>query len=285
MTGLGVVVVTYESAAVLSPLLEDLRTVEPDARVVVVDNASPSGPPPVPGPAELLRLPDNRGYGAACNAGARHLEGVSHIAFLNPDVRLRGPSLSQLAAGLATRRKAGVATGPVVGPRGERVPSAWAPTSPARAIWFASGWRLPRTRAAVGRILRGRGVMASAASMTDQEMTVSGHVLGGAMVVDAGCFEQVGGFDERFFMFWEDADLCLRAQQAGWTVHLLPCEPIQHVEGTSSAGVTTGQRWRWYVEGADLFARKHLSAPRRLALHAALSAGRALRPLARSGGG
>ena len=273
---LGVVVVTYESAAVLPGLLADLATHEPDARVVVVDNASPSGPPDVPAAALRLVRDSNGGYGAGCNAGARLLDDVTHLAFLNPDIRLHGPSLTQLANGLAQRTRACIATGPVINPQGERVASAWGPTSTARALWMAAGWQAPRLRRTVGRVA-GRGALTSSASLANDELLVDGHVLGGAMVVEAGCFRELGGFDERYFMFWEDADLCHRARQRGWTAHLLPAAPIEHAAGTSSAGVGQGQRWGWYVEGADRFTRQHLSAPRAATVRAALRLGHALR--------
>jgi GT2 family glycosyltransferase len=277
---LGVVVVTYESSAVLPGLLSDLAANESDARVVVVDNASPSGPPAVAPPADLVVLDRNRGYGAGCNAGAERLVDATHFAFLNPDIRLGGPSLTQLAAGLAERLRAGVTTGPVVNTQGERVASVWGPTSAARALWMASGWQAPRLRRAVGRVAgrgAGRGAFISSASLAHDELLVEGHVLGGAMVVDAQCFAELGGFDERFFMFWEDADFCHRARQRGWTVHLLPAHPIEHAAGTSSAGVRDAQRWQWYVEGADRFTQQHLSPARAAAVRAALRAGHRLR--------
>ena len=273
---LGVVIVAYESAAVLPGLLSDLAVQEPGVRVVVVDNASPSGPPAVDAPFELVTLDRNRGYGAGCNAGASLLGDATHVAFLNPDIRLSGPSLSQLAAGLAAHPGAGIATGPIVDPAGERVAAAWGPTSSIRALWMATGWQAPRLRKAAGR-LASRGALTSSASLAGDEMLVDGHVLGGAMVVDARCFVELGGFDEGYFMFWEDADLCHRARQRGWTVQLLPADPLEHAAGTSSAGVKEEQRWRWYLDGADRFARQHLSQPRASTVRAALRLGRTLR--------
>ena len=273
---LGVVVVTHESAAVLPRLIDSLREWEPHARVVVVDNASPSGPPPVEPPHELVTLEHNGGYGVGCNAGARRLAGVTHIAFLNPDIRLHGRSLSQLAAGLAQRPRAGIATGPVVDPAGKRVAAVWGPTSAMRAFWMGTGWRLPRLRRMVGRVA-GTGAFTSSASLASDELLVDGHVLGGAMVVDAVCFAELGGFDERYFMFWEDADLCQRARARGWTVHLLPAESIEHAAGTSSAGVVDAQRWQWYLDGADRFTGRHLAVPRAAAVRGALRLGRSLR--------
>ena len=272
------VVVTYESAAVLPGLLASLHAHEPGVRVVVVDNASASGPPDVGAHAELVSLPDNRGYGAACNVGWHHVAdaGADIIAFLNPDVRVTGPSLTELARAMTARPDVGVATGPVVDADGRRVPSAWGDTSAARALWFAAEWEAPRTRALLGRVRSG-GVATSGASVVADELDVDGHVVGGAMVVTAACIRELGGFDDGFFMFWEDADLCARACAVAWRVALLPCTPIVHVAGTSSAGVDDEQRWRWYLDGARRFASKHLSPARARRLEVALGLGRRLR--------
>ncbi len=122
---LGVVVVTYRSGARLPALLRTLGDWEPQLPVVVVDNATPGGPPDAPG-ATVISLDANRGYGTACNVGARFLIGRStnYVAFLNPDVGLSGPSLSELAREMERRPHTGIATGPVVDPSGRRVASA-----------------------------------------------------------------------------------------------------------------------------------------------------------------
>ena len=273
-----VIAVAHESTHVLPGLLQSLRKHEPDWRVLVVDDASPSGPPGVDETTEMVVAEGNAGYGSAANLGVAHLtdESWSYVAVVNPDVRLRDRSLSQLASVMHGRPEVGIATGPVVDGQGTRVPSAWGPTSPARAFWFATGWQLPRLRRWAGR-LRGRGAMTSAATLTADDLPVDGHVLGGAMVVRRECWEQLGGFDEDFFLYWEDADLCQRARDAGWEVRVLPCTPIVHEAGTSSEGVADEQRWDWYVEGADRFARKHLTDAQRQRLMAALRWGRKLR--------
>lgn len=275
---LGAVVVTYESADALPGLLSTMEVNEPDVDILVVDNGSPSGPPSVNERVRLVVLEGNRGYGGASNVGGHHLvdQGVDFVVFLNPDVRLAGPSLTELAKEMADRPAVGIATGPVRTPMGERVPSAWGPTSSLRAFWFAAGLDVAGIRKLVGRWLTG-GSATSGASMAREEVNVDGHVLGGAMLVRARCFEEVGGFDEDFFMYWEDADLCERARRAGWKVALLPCAPFVHEAGTSSEGIDDEQRWRWYVAGARRFADKHLDPAKSRRVMAALRLGRMVR--------
>lgn len=273
----GVVVVTYRSEASLPRLLSSLAEHESGLDVLVVDNASPT-PPEVPKWCELMVLPENIGYGAACNRGGEALlsRGIRYLMMLNPDGRLQGPSITELASQMHDRPSVGVATGPIVDGDGQRVPSSWGPTSALRAIWFASGLRSNAIRRWFGRLLA-RGPAVSGASVAREELRVEGHVLGGAMMVRRACWERLDGFDEEFFLFWEDADLCERARQSGWEVWQLSCTPMIHEQGTSSAGVTDEQRWRWYVEGAERFASKHLTVNQRRRLLAALRWGRKLR--------
>jgi N-acetylglucosaminyl-diphospho-decaprenol L-rhamnosyltransferase len=273
------VVVAHRSAARLPGLLGTLGRAEPGVQVVVVDSGSPGGPPAVPPSVHLVALDDNVGFGRAGNAGvAAAGDEWDVVALLNPDVRLAGPSLTELAAALADRPDVGVATGPVVDAEGTRSPSAWGPTSALRAFWFASGWRLPRARRLVGRLAgRAGGALTSSRTLVEDDLRVDGHVLGGAMVVRRACWDELGGFDPRYFLYWEDADLCHRARALGWEVRVLPCTPIVHEAGTSSEGVVDAQRWDWYVEGADVFASEHLTPWRRLLLLGALRLGRAMR--------
>ncbi len=275
---IGAVVVSYESQAVLPSLLTSLQQHEPHLPVVVVDNASPSGAPRVPPGVELVRRECNGGYGAAANEGARRLlaTGVRHLAFLNPDVRLAGPSLSRIAEELDRLPHVGVASGPVVDTGGLPIHSVFGSTAAMRALWFTSGWQVRRTRALILRLLR-RGVRAS--PHLEDDLRVEGHVLGGVMVIRGTQFQAVGGFDEDYFLYWEDADICERVRRAGAEVRILDCTPFVHAPTTSTPGVRDEQRWEWYVQGARTFVHKHLPAGQARQLEAALSLGRRLRHL------
>lgn len=280
MSGIGVVVVAYESDDVLPGLLGSLAEHEPAARVVVVDDASPEGPPDVGG-VELIRSSENRGYAASANRGAAALRRLDTdcIAFLNPDVRLEGPSLTQLAKQLARRPIVGIAAGPLHDPDGFRMPSAWGPTSVRRAMVFAAGFEPVRLRSAAGSALRRMSL--SAASRVQEDLRVEGHVMGGTMVVRTACFEELGGFDEEFFLYWEDADLCHRARDAGWEVRLLPAVPL--CLARPPAGLDDEQRWEHFVAGAHRFGHKHLVPGQARQLEAALGLGRRLGRLRQRG--
>lgn len=278
MTGrVGVVVVTHRSEEVVPDLLASLDEHEPQAPVVVVDDASPGGPPDAAG-HELIVMSTNRGYAAGCNRGAAALanRGVELIAFLNPDVRLQGPSLSELADHFDEREHVGIATGPLQTPDGTRLPSAWGPTSVRRALAFAAGLEPHRLRAAAGTTVRVPVATSDTSTYLD-DLRVEGHVIGGTMVARRACLEDVGGFDEDFFLYWEDADLCHRARQAGWQIRVLPCTPFVHADEQSTPDLPDGGlRWEWFVEGARRFGRKHLVPGQARQLDVALQLGHRL---------
>ncbi len=272
------VIVTHESDTALPALLASLREHEPDVDVAVVDSGSPSGPPDLPDDTQLVRLADNVGFGTACNRGVEALVAAGHrpdvVVCCNPDVRLRGPSLTELAAAMDERPATGVAVPPVVAPDGAPVAAAWGPTSALRGFLYGAGWRLPRLRRLAARLSGPGGINTSGATLLDDDVLVDGHVLGGAMAVRMDCWDQLGGFDEDFFLYWEDADLCHRARAAGYEVRVVPVTPVVHDAGTSSAGVLLDQRWDWYVEGAERFAGRHLTPGAGRRLVTALRTGR-----------
>lgn len=283
-TPVAVVIVTYESGRVLPALLDSLHEHEPDVPVVVVDDGSPSGPPDARGHRNVV-VEDNLGFATAANRGVEALADLEpeYIAFLNPDVRLLGPSLTELAGLMAERSGVAVATGPVQSPDGERLPSAWGPTSHRRALAFAAGTAPVRMRGAAGAILTAKTSTADASRIVD-DLRVEGHVVGGTMVVRRDVLAEVDGFDEEFFVYWEDADLCQRIRSAGYEIRVLPCTPFVHANRSrSSAGVTDEDRWRWFVAGATRFGRKHLVPGQARQLEAALALGRKLYRLRQRG--
>lgn len=81
-------------------------------------------------------------------------------------------------------------------------------------------------------------------------------VSGAAMLVRRGMFQQLGGFDEGFFMYCEDVDLCYRAHQAGWKVVYFPDSVIYHIIGRSSDKVPTRMTYHFH-KSMYRFYKKH----------------------------
>jgi len=92
-------------------------------------------------------------------------------------------------------------------------------------------------------------------------------VLGAAMLVRRELFEAIGGFDEGFFLYGEDADLCLRIRRAGFEIAHAPEVTVRHVGGTSEAAATAHAKWTRKQQGLHRFFELHYppEAVRRIA--------------------
>jgi N-acetylglucosaminyl-diphospho-decaprenol L-rhamnosyltransferase len=242
------VIVSYRSAATLRGCVEPLAAM-PGVNVIVVDNASPDDSIETISdlPVEVERSPRNGGFSYGCNRGAAR-GSAPLLLFLNPDARIDSAALEALTGALAED-----ATAALVGPRiieddGEL---AW------------SQRRFPRLRSTFAQAFFLHRLFPQA-TWTDElirepaayERAESPDWVSGAcMLVSREVFEAVGGFDERFFLYCEDTDLCKRIRDAGHTISFEPAAEIHHVGGASSgAGETRAIAARSRV----LYARKHL---------------------------
>jgi len=92
-----------------------------------------------------------------------------------------------------------------------------------------------------------------------REPSPVGWVSGGAMIISSQAWQKLSGFDSRFFLYWEDVDICRRAWQAGYQVYLAPSAKVIHERGSSLKDIT--QKTRYYDESADNYFRKHYPKP------------------------
>jgi N-acetylglucosaminyl-diphospho-decaprenol L-rhamnosyltransferase len=225
-----VVVVNYESGPALARCVEGLRA-EGSSELVVVDNGSVDGSvdevrrrfPDV----EVLVPGRNLGYGAAANRGvAATTEPL--VLVCNSDLEVGPGALAALAALLAAEPGCAL-VGPLIRNRdGTRYPSARRfPT-----LVDAAGHALLGIFAPNNRFTRSyhRAALEGAESGTELVDWVSGA----CFLVRRSVFEQVGGFDEAYFMYLEDVDLCWRLGRAGWTVAYLPTAEVTHLQGVST---------------------------------------------------
>jgi len=222
-----IVVVTYNSAEHIGRCL---AAVGDGAEVVVVDNAS------LDGSAELMRRDfpyvnvieqlRNRGFGAAANVGAAATSN-RWILLLNPDAWPLDDAVERLVE-FAERQPRLGAAGPVLFnlEGGRKRSTLKPPLSPAAlAVWAA----FPSAVSGVYGVWRRVTARFRRTGVGDAEF-----LQGAALLVRAEAFAQVGGFDESFFMFGEDADLCARIREAGWSVALCPSARFVHVGSGST---------------------------------------------------
>lgn len=239
-----VVVLNYRVADLtidcLDSLAGEIQTL-PDARVVVVDNASGDGSAERITAAiqargwgawaSVLPLTANRGYASGNNAAIRVALAATDpptcFLLLNPDTRLRPGALGALRGCLAQQPTAGIVGSRLEDPDGTPQRSAFRfPT--------LAGEMEATARLKIVSMLLARRVMAppppASACATD-------WVAGACMLVRREVFETVGLLDEGYFLYYEDVDLCHRAWQAGWRCWYEPASRVVHLVGQST-GVT-----------------------------------------------
>ncbi len=231
-----VVVVTYNASELLRRCLVEVGTRFP---VVVVNSASPADEaglvrrefPHV----ELVERRDNAGFGSGANAGIA-VTSTDWVLVLNPDAWPVGDALTRLAD-FAESRPRVAAAGPLLSrPDGSRQRSVLrAPLSPmALALWAA----LPEPVSGVYSLVR-----RLAGPRVEANVRPGEFLQGSALLLRRKAFDAMGGFDESFFMFGEDTDLCDRLRRAGWSVELCPNARFVHV-GSGSTGSDPERMYR-----------------------------------------
>jgi GT2 family glycosyltransferase len=224
-----VVIVTLDGRRRLEPCLESISSVLGDAagEVIVIDNGSrdPLGPwlrstwPDV----VLVELDENQGFSAACNLGARIAHG-DIVIFLNDDTIVTPGWSSSLVAALE---------------QGDVVIAGGLTVFQARPDVVNSAG----TRLAVSGAGKDIGFNLPRGSVDLRARDVPG-VSGVSMAVRREWFLGCGGFDEGFFMYFEDTDLCLRAWLEGYRVRFVPESVVLHAFGGTAGSPQT--RWRYY---------------------------------------
>lgn len=242
-----VVIVTHDCAEHVTRCLHSLEAQAADVALCawVVDNASRDGTAAAVAAFPWVRLRRdhvNRGFAAACNTGAR--AGVAPLVlFLNPDTVLPAGSLAACVDAL--RATPGVvALGPrLVDAHGRfdarcrrGFPTVWG------AICFLTG---------LDRVLADRRSRAYTMGWLPSGTATDVVALSGAfMLCRRDALERAGGFDERFFMYAEDIDLCVRLARAGGRVRYWPGADVVHAGGGS--GRNAASRAAFYRTMAPL---------------------------------
>jgi N-acetylglucosaminyl-diphospho-decaprenol L-rhamnosyltransferase len=222
------VVVNHEAGDDLLACVASLRA-EGVADLIVVDNASTDGSAEMllsaDGEVRLVQTGTNLGYGAAANRGI-DVSGREFVLVSNPDVAVHSGALWALAEVLQ-----GDPTLAIVGPRilgsdGKRYPSARRFPSFVDATGHALlGDLLPDNRFT----RRYRLGYLDAETVTDVDW-----VSGACFLARRRALQELKGFDESYFMYAEDTDLCWRARRAGWGVMFVPGAVVTHLQGLST---------------------------------------------------
>jgi N-acetylglucosaminyl-diphospho-decaprenol L-rhamnosyltransferase len=244
-----VVTVNYQSWPYTLRCIDSLyATGYEDFEVVIVDNDHSEVAPEIVHPVRLIRNPENVGFARACNQGIDASHG-ENVLFLNPDTVVDEGFFESLEEFLDENPRAGVAGPRIVGVEGDLQLTA------RKELSFVSGI-LGRTSLLTRLFPHNplvKSLFPAAEKLTGP--TAVDWIAGTCMTIRRQTLEEIGPMDDRFFMYFEDADLCRRAREAGWLVYYLPNIDVFHHSGASS-GDRPRAIWNLH-KSAFLYHRKY----------------------------
>jgi N-acetylglucosaminyl-diphospho-decaprenol L-rhamnosyltransferase len=227
VSSVDVVIVSYNSSGYLRQAVQPLVAVR-GVRVIVVDNASSDGTADTVSelPIVLIRRRENGGFAVGCNDGWR-AGTAPYVLFLNPDATIDDKSLRTLVATLDEDSSVGAVAPRIEHPDGSL---AW------------SQRRFPRVGSTFARALFLHRVFPRAWWSDEIVRDESAYDRGGSpewvsgacVLVRRSALAEVGGWDEQFFLYCEDIDLCRRLRDAGHALRYAPEAVVVHQEGASA---------------------------------------------------
>ena len=238
-----VVILNFNGAATLSTCLSSVfQSDYPNFEVVVVDNNSEDESFEQArlnfSRAHLIKNSKNIGFSKGNNVGIRYaLEKFADYVFiLNNDAVLEKTTLSSLANTAGANSAAGIISPLIL-------------TGNSKHIWFAGG------------IIQWNKMRAIHLTETTSKSPYSSEYLSGcAMLIKKEVFKKIGLFDERFFLYYEDADLSMRAKKANFDLLIDPSVRIQHFEQSSR----NSSKNYWLVLSGLLFFKIHASLAQKI---------------------
>jgi GT2 family glycosyltransferase len=262
VTALGVVIVTYQSAAHIEACLRAIAAEGTSVRVVIVDNASSDDTiaraRAVRPDVHVIRNDTNAGFSRANNQGLAAASELPFVVFLNPDTEVSPDALGRLLGAVGERPDA-VAAGPLTLETDGTPQLSFGPDLRPWAEWN----QRRRMKALRRRDPRAVDSLRRQASTAFEPDWLSASCL----LARTAALRSVGGFDEGFFLYEEDADLCLRLRQAGGRLLFVPHARVTHHLGRSVASAPRAAslayhraHLRYYAKHNGLFATLMLRA-------------------------
>lgn len=239
-----VVIVNWNGAAYLDQLIQSVQHEAP-AKMIVVDNNSVDGSLAILkkfADVDVIENAENRGFGAAANQGARLAE-TSNVLILNADVNAVPGSITALERFLAENQDAGAVAPRLSFADGSlQLSCRKFPTPFTLFLYLSFLDRIFPTKYRLG-------------AKDHQSIRSVEQPMGAAIMIRKKAMDQIGGFDESFFLYMEDVDLCERIIREGWKIYYYPAAEFIHDAGGSS-------RQDWYrsqvdfIRSAQLYFRK-----------------------------
>ncbi|NTW52129.1 MAG: glycosyltransferase family 2 protein [Chlorobiaceae bacterium] len=227
-----IVIVSYNTRDILRNCLEALyrHGTGSDMEVIVADNDSHDDSAAMVKEqfpkARLIANTKNLGFAAANNQAFLQARG-RYIILLNPDAYIGPSSLGNVVKFMDDHPECGLCGGKIISPEGRLEPSARRFPSPLSKLLTLSGLsaRFPSSP------LFNRHEFGGFAHDTPMEVD---WVPGTFTIIRKSMLDAIGAFDERFFIYYEETDLCLRARKAGWKIFFIPDAEVMHIGGACS---------------------------------------------------
>jgi N-acetylglucosaminyl-diphospho-decaprenol L-rhamnosyltransferase len=251
---LSIIILNYNTCAHLRVCLHTLLADQlPNTEVFVVDNASSDGSGDMVAAefptVRLIRSQHNGGFAYGNNQALRLARGEA-VLLLNPDTLIQPGAIRQLMTLLQSHPEAGIVGPKLLRPDGSmHLACRRSFPTPSVAFYRIAGL----SRAFPKSPIFGRYNLTYVDP--DQPIEVD-SVCGACLLIRRCVFERIGMLDERFFMYGEDLDWCLRARQAGWTVRYEPSVVVQHQHGAASRARALRTNFHFF-RAMDLFYEKH----------------------------
>jgi N-acetylglucosaminyl-diphospho-decaprenol L-rhamnosyltransferase len=230
---LSVIIVSYNTIDLIEACLCSVIASDNISKeLFVVDNASTDGSPLLIKKnfphVHLTTNNENRGFAAANNQVLPECRG-RYIFFLNPDTRVMPNAFKKAIAFMDAH--------PYIGLAGAKM------VNPDASLQESVSYRYPGEKHSHGEVSHLKGLIAC--------------VLGAGMIARGELIKDIGGFDEDFFLYGEDQDLCLRIRKLGYEIGYIDSVAVEHLGAQSERKTTSAEFWKKKVAAEYLFHRKH----------------------------
>ncbi|MEW6610833.1 MAG: glycosyltransferase family 2 protein [Patescibacteria group bacterium] len=251
---ISVIVVSWNSRRFLERCIKSVLKCAQNLtyEIIVVDNASSDGSadfvrdtfPTV----NLIKLPSNTGFSHACNVGITYAKG-SYLCFLNPDTELLNNALPHLVSFMDQHPRAGITGGMLQDPDGRVQYSIRSFPGPLIAL----GMMIKLHHIPIVKRLFYAYFKTDFNYMVAQQVD---QVMGAFFVVRKLFLDQVGGFDERFFLWFDDVDLMRQAHESGWQVWYYPNARAIHWGAQSFSQVSSYENQKQFLKSLRQYIEK-----------------------------
>ncbi|MEO5928261.1 MAG: glycosyltransferase [Patescibacteria group bacterium] len=210
----------------------------------------------------VIANPDNRGFARACNQGIAGHD-ARYVLLLNPDAECPPSSLSELVRSADARPDAGIVGPKLIYPNGnyqESVrcfPTVWSQLCILLRLHLIAGW-LPALR---------RYFCADLDATKEQNVD---QVMGACFLIRREMIEQIGGLDERYFIWFEEVDYCKMAIERGWKVVYAPAATVIHHGGQSFGQLFSVKKQRMFNESLGKYFQKWMPGWRSVLIRLAM---------------